>query len=514
MAKVELLQRAWFAGMKRDYPRDMLPANSVWNLVDGIPQYDAGVRQRGGWTQHSQSLSAVSTSSSTYVTGGIYATFSISGVATSRNLAVDEDGRLFNVTTAASAASIGTAVTIEQNPVFHGGVALSGSSELTGLVIIPDGTGAAVPKVYNGTSLTGMSGTPPKARYATVYKDYTVLANGTVSSTLYPNRIWFSAEGDPDNTWDTTDSWIDFSLPVKGLGPTRNSMLVFADTQVSRVRGSIPPPDEDMVVDDPIFQVGLYDAMSIASHKDTLIWAAPEGVFRSDGVVLDDLTKRGGMLRYWLDLTSAATSTWTFAGGTLRDIYFLCVMDGTTFKDCFMIDLATLAWSRLSNIDATSFWDGQNSTADELYWGRRGDEIVCRLSTIFDVGDETYKLDGDGDATHMVLETPFYTLGRPGLKRAKRGFIGYQLSDYDADNPLMTVEWTTTVNDTSYETAATLAETSDYERVSFPINRQVHGVGFRLSREDNTVDTGAGDLLIHDLGIDSHPQEQSRRKSS
>jgi hypothetical protein len=248
----------------------MLPANSVWNLVDGIPQYVAGVRQRGGWTQDSQSLSAASTSTTTYVAGGVYATFSISGAATTKNLALDEDGRLFNVTTAASATSIGAARAIRQNPVFHGGVALSGSSELTGLVIIPDATGASVPMVYNGTSLTGMSGTPPKAKYAAIYKDYTVLGNGTVSSTLYPNRIWFSAEGDPDNTWDTTDSWIDFSLPVTGFGPTRNAMLVFSDTQVARVRGSIPPPDEDMVVDDPIFN-GLAISLLFGIAVSTLL---------------------------------------------------------------------------------------------------------------------------------------------------------------------------------------------------------------------------------------------------
>lgn len=506
MAKVEVLQRAWFAGMKRDYPRDMLPANSVWNLVDGIPQFDSGVRQRGGWVQHSQSLSAVSASTS-YIAGGIYATFSISGAATSKNLAVDEDGVLFNVTTAASGTSIGSARTIEQNPVFHGGTSLSGSSELTGLVIIPDGTGAAVPMVYNGTSLTGMSGSPPKARYATIYKDYTVLGNGTVSSTLYPNRIWFSAEGAPDSTWDTTDSWIDFSVPVKGFGSTRNAMLVFGDTQIARVRGSIPPPDEDMIVDDPFFNVGLYDAMSIANHKDSVIWAAPEGVFRSDGVVLDDLTKRGGMLRYWLDLTSSATTTWTFAGGVLRDIYFLCVMDGATFKDCFMIDLATLAWSRLSNVDATSFWDGQNGVADELYWGQRTDDSMCRMSTIFNVGTSTYKADGDSGTPHLTVETPFYTMGKPGLKRVRRAFIGYELTDYATDNPDLTVEWVSTVNGSSYETAGTLDETSDYVRTMVSINRLMDGIGFRLTRS-----TGAGDLFIHDLGVDGHPVEQSRRK--
>ena len=224
--------------MKRDSPRNNMPPASLWNAIDVIINYGAPLRQRGGWIYHSQDISSVTAGSATQIKAGVYATFATSaGGSTSKNLVIDEDGRLYDATTASSASNIGAALTVLQNPIFHGGTAASAATAVyTGLVIIPDGTGAAVPKKYDGTTLTNLGGTPPKARYATVYKDYTVLGNGTVGSTYYPNRIWFSPEGDPDcavssvTAYDTTDSWIDFSLAVKGFGSTRNALLVFHES--------------------------------------------------------------------------------------------------------------------------------------------------------------------------------------------------------------------------------------------------------------------------------------------
>lgn len=514
MARTVPLQNTFHQGMKRDVSRSNMPAGSLWNAVDMIANYGAPLRERGGWVHHSQDIASV-TASASYVKGGVYATFSTSaGGATSKCLALDEDGKLYDATTASSASLIGTALTVVQNPIFHGGTAVSAATAVyTGLVIIPDGTGAAVPKKYDGTTLADLNGTPPKARYATVYKDYTVLGNGTVGSTYYANRIWFSPEGDPDcavssvTAWDTTDSWIDLSVPVKGLGSTRNALMVFHDAQVTRIRGAIPPPDEDMVVDDRYFEVGLLDPMSIVQHRDQIIWASPEGVFRSDGAILDDLTRRGGMLRYWLDLTSAATSTWTFSGGTHRDTYFLCVMDGTTFKDCFAIDLLTLAWTRLSNVDATSFWNGLNGTADELYWGRRGAARVCRHSTVFQVGTSTYKTDGDGDAVIGTVETPFYLLdNKPGLKRIRRGLVGFELTDYASDNPTCVVSYILTPEETSYTSAKTLDEGTTFERARFDINRQAHGFALKFTRANS------GDFLLYSVEAEAWPYEQTRLK--
>lgn len=513
MAKPTPLQNQFNSGMKRDFARNRMPPNSCWNMVDIIPDYDAPARERGGWTYSANALSA----SASYVKAGIYATFSQTGGASEQSLIIDEDGRLYKapLTGATAATSIGVGVVPAQNPVFHGGAAASAATATyTGLVIIPDGTGAAVPQKYDGTSLTALNGSPPMAKFATVYKDYTVLGNGTVGSVQYPNRIWFSPAGDPDcgfsgsvTAWDTTDAWIDFSLPVVALGSTKNVLLVFHDGQISRIRGNTPPPEEDMVVDDPWQKVGLLDPFSITEYQDQLYFCAPEGVFGTDGVSLNDLSLKGGMLKYWLDLVQNATSTWTFATGVIRNKLVIAVMDGTTFKDGFLIDLQSYAWTRLTNLTATTFWSGQYGNADETYLGLRDEAKSARLNTMFAVGDGTYKNDGDGTAVASVLELPFMELGRPGIKTVKALHLGYYLKDFATDNPTLAVAYTKTPETTSYTTLKTLSENSAYNRARIPVGGRMYGIGIKLTRAN------AGDLYGYDLSAEVGYQEESKRLS-
>lgn len=512
MSKPLALQNQFTNGMKRDVPRNRMPPNSAWTLKDIVLEYGAPARERGGWAHFSNAITGATAS---YIRGGIYAIFSSTAGANAKNICVDEDGSIYTVTDGGSALVAAASRTIAQNPVFHGGAAASAASAVyTGLVIIPDGTGGAVPVKYDGTTLSNLNGSPPKARYATVYKDYTVLGNGTVGSTYFPNRIWFSPAGDPDcfgtagvTAWDTTNSWIDFTLPVKGLASTKNTILVFGDGQVARVRGSIPPPDEDMVIDDPWQKVGLLDPFSITVYQDVVYWCAPEGVYRSDGVYLDDITAKGGMLRYWLDLVSDATSSWTFATGVIRGKLVIAVMNGATFVDGFMIDLQSYAWTQLTNLDAVSFWDGLYGVSDETFFARRGAARVGRLGTMFEVDDLTYKNDGDGDAVVCEVETPFYEMGRPGIKTVKSIFVGYHLKDHATDNPTIAVSYIDTPEETSYTSLGTLSETTQYDRKRIEIGGRHWGIGLKFARAN------AGDFFGYDISAEVGYQEESKRLS-
>ena len=230
-------------------------------------------------------------------------------------------------------------------------------------------------------------------------------------------------------------------------------------------------------------------------------------MFRSDGVYLDDITSKGDMLRHWLDLTSDATSSWTFATGIIRNKLVIAVMDGVTFKDSFMVDLKNYAWTQLSNFDAISMWDGLQGVADETFFGRRNGPYVGRLGTMFEVNDSAYKNDGNGAAVACAVETPFYELGRPGIKTVKGIHVGYQLTDHDADNPTIDVSYITSPESTSYTSLGTLSENTAYDRRRLQLGGRYYGLGFKFARSN------AGDFLGYDLSAEVGFQEESKRKS-
>jgi hypothetical protein len=301
---------------------------------------------------------------------------------------------------------------------------------------------------------------------------------------------------------------VDFSVPVRGLAATKNALLVFGDGQIARVRGSVPPPDTDFVVDDPWQKLSLLDPFSITINQDIVYWCAPEGVFRSDGVYLDDITAKGGMLRYWLDMIDDAGTSYSFATGIIRNKLVIVVMNGATFVDSFMVDLQTYSWSQLTNLKATSFWDGQraNTINDETFWGRRDAPRVARLETIFgEVGNSSYQSDGDGSAVASVVETPFYEMGRPGLKGVKGVHVGYQLTDFGSSNPTIAVSYITSPEATSYTSLGSLVETTSYDRKRLQLGGRYYGLGFKLAR------VNAGDFLGYDLSAEVNYMEESKR---
>ena len=512
--KLDLLQNQFSGGMRRDSARNRMAPDTAWNLVDVILSYGAPARERGGWSYASPSATAITAASPTAIKGGAYAVYSLTGGAVARNIMIDEDGRAY-LFSGGSITDLGAALTVLQNPVFHGGTSVSGATAVyTGLLIIPDATGAAGPKKYNGTSISNLNGSPPAARYAEVYKDYTMLANGKVSSIEYPNRVWFSPPGDPDcfgtagvSAWDTTDSWLDIIVPVKGLAATKNVVMIFGDQQVARLRGNTPPPDTDMQLDDPWQKIGLLDARSITVNQDIVYWCAPEGVFASDGVSVDNLTAKGGMLRYWLDMVNGADTGWTFATGILRNKLIISVTDSGTFQDAFMVDLDTYAWTRLSNLPAYSFWNGvvDNTVNDDLFFGHAGHPQAGHCEPMFaKVGDANYKTDGDNTAVASVIETPFYDLGNPGLKVVKDLVVGYTLTDYGTADPTIAVSYIDQPDSTSYTALGTLTETSGYERRKLTIGGRRFGLGFKFAR------AGAGDFLGYDIMLAKRELEGSK----
>lgn len=486
MAKFAELQRQ-FVRMERDLPRNALRDGSAWNLVDYLPNHDGALRGRGGWTNASNDIAAV-TATAAYVAWGGY----INWAAGPLLIAGDEDGKLYKIASDGTVTDVGQTRTSAQNPVLH----------RDKLVICDDDGTTAPKKVTNsaGTLTIGdLGGSPPAAIYSTLFEDRTVLGRSAANN----NRIWFSDPGDPEG-WDTTNSWWDFTSPITGLASLRRSILVFHDEAISRLVGSTPPPGSDFDAADPLFHVGCSDARSIATTDDRVIFANPEGVFITDGSAKPaSLTRLCGMQKYWRELMSAYSSSYTVVGAVFQNYYFFGVMDGATFKDAGMIDLDRLSWLRLSNVDARSMWTGEGAT-DRLYFGRRGAARVGELTTVFQPS-ASVKNDGDGDAVAPVLETAYYE-GKKGEKAFRQFLLEYELTDYASDNPALTVSYVKKVEGTSYTAlSGTATESTSSVTKRWPAGFSANGVAFKVAKAN------AGDVKLWSLETDVHAREQSRR---
>ncbi len=486
MAKVNDLQTV-FKRMVRDFPRNQLPKGACWTIQDAIPDQDAPLRNRGGWVHYSDDISATIATSS-YVTGGIYA----DQLATPRLVGVDEDGRLFYVATDGSGdvTDIGAGVTTLQNPV-----------QLGGRIVVAASSGSTNPKTWDGTTLADLSGSPPQAKYAAVWKALCLLGN----TSAQPQRLYFSTADNNAQSWDTTNTFWDFSYPIVGIGALRNAVMVFHADYASRLTGSTPPPGGDLQADDPLFAVGCADARSIATWGERLVWAATDGIYVTDGIVPNDLTAMCGMKGYWQDLMSAYDpSTWTIVGGVIRNSYIVVAMDGATFKDAALLNLQKQEWVKLTNLDARAMWrttalDG----AERLFFGRRGAARIGEASSLW-TPSSTYKNDGNGTAVAYVMETPFYEFGN-GIDLVRNIYVTYDLRDAASDTPTLTIGFCTHPEDTSYTTAATLSATPARGRKRVRINRRSLGFGFQVSQSN-----AASDSRLWQLDAEGYGLEESR----
>lgn len=479
-------------GMKRDFARDKMPDGSFWNMIDLLPEVlDGRARKRGGYTRASQAISAV-TGSATKVAAGIFAPYSDGD----SNLAFDEDGRAYEIESTTGTENIGAAVTT-RSPVFY-----------SNMVIVPDSTGAVGPKKITRSagshSITGLSGSPPAGRYAVIYKDVLWLASPSASS----DRIFFSVAGNPES-WDTTNRYLDMSFPITGLVALQNAVFAFGLSRTARIRGSIPPPDTDFIVDDPIFDIGCTDNRSIALYREKVIWGNANGLFISDGTAMEDLTRLCGMKSWWLDIMDG---TQGFSTGTAYNItgfsivtqvygdYLVySVKNGTTLVDSGIIDLVRYSWMRFSNFDMDSAW--RRPYPEEVFWGN---SHVNTVSSFFAPSAST-KADADGDSVLPVLETPFF-METSLLKTIRRAFLTYDIRDAASDNPALTLAFIDSPEETSYtDVSPTLPETTEITRVHRSINRPMRGVAFRVSQSGASADT-----RLYDLELEAQEREGFR----
>lgn len=488
MAQPILLPPA-FDGMAQDFPRNNLPKGKAWNLVDLIPEsLGAPATERGGWAFASAALTAVD-AAATFIKAMLNVPFN----AGTQLLSIDDNAKLIKTVAGANTLIAGTANMPVQSPFAH-----------QQLVVIPSPDGSTAPQKYDGTTLAALGGSAPPGKFGCVFVNYSWLG-GTVAN---PYRGFSSAVGDPTTfvTSGVNDGSLDVSFPIRGMAALPSVMLWFGDTSTARIRGTTPPPGTDMQIDDPVFNYGVSDARSIAVNGSVACFANDIGVFLTNGTAFpEDLTKSCGLSKYWRDLCSGRTSSWTIAGGWFGGIYVICVMNGSTLLDTLAFDTVRRSAYRFANIKSMAFASA-GAAGQELYAGSRVTPRIMQLSSMW-TPSATFKSDGDGTAVTYVYESPFYDTQQIGSQRWRDAYLMYDQRDAANDEPTATLSYCDSPESGAAYTA--LSPTFPKTTKKTTLRRQLHhkgrGLGFKLTRTN-----ASAVARIYGIGATVYSREGSR----
>lgn len=484
----ETIPLQWaFERMWRDGSRERLPKDACWDIRDWLPGLDAPLVERGGWPYHSADIGLLHGATTAIMAGG-WAPFEAGGL----NCAIDEDGNLYTISDLGVITDHGLGVTPQAPLAFH-----------RDKLIVTANDGTTAPRAFTGTSYVALGGSPPAGRYGLVFKDRTVLGNTAAE----PQRWVFSGPGDPES-WDTANSWIDDSYPVTGGAVLRNAFISFSQGQVQLFHGSIPPPAGDMFKG-ASYKPGCLDARSIVIVDDVCYYASDQGFHATDGTTLADMTELGGMTRYWRDLFDGYTDSWTIAAGEAKNWIAVAVMDGSTFKDGFLVHTKTRAFLRISNLPAVMFWSSIGAGA-ETFFGLKTAPRVGRLTPIFDKSASTME-DGNGAVVAGSIETGYYQVGH-SKARIRDGYFTYDLRDPGGQSPTMTVSAIDSPEQTVYTAmggptgaAYALPATATMDRQRRSMRKAAFGVAFKLEREGR-----ASDARLYRIDADARARESTR----
>lgn len=478
MAKPVLLQGGYGLGMRRDIARQDLPRGAVWNLQDWIPnRLGAPLEKRGGWTYASDALG-----SSTYVNGVIHVPFRTAGT---QLVAIGQDGNLYTVV-GSTPTSHGAVGGVAQLPVFY-----------YDQLFIPNADGVTAPKIWDGTTLIAAPNSPPVGKYAAVFKNRLALAD---NATIYFHSPGQLTAGGGVAVWDLSQANYVTSSPITALASMRAALLVFHQFGVERLRGSIPAgtTNSDIVLEPLFVGMGCIDARSVVNWNDLIIWADAKGIYQTDGAVPLDLTVACSMKDLWQDTLVGYTSSWTVAAGVIRDLLIVSVMNGTTFVDCFVIDLTGRTFWRFRNFGFRMFASSVG-IAEELWAAHGSVGRVTALDGIFTAGVAS---DGDGSAILPILESPFY---KPltGKTRWRYAYTGHDLRN-GGSAPTLAVSVASTPTG-SYVALDDYPATTDFVRKRMPLRFHSHGMALRYEQTAASTFT-----RLYEIEVDAWGEEQSR----
>lgn len=501
-----------YLGFVSDMPRHELPPGVCWDLVNFLPQQDGAIRKRYGFaslgTQDFATIHGGATATGAFVG---YCPFS---TVAHEVLALNGQGYAFSFQEPGLTGSYLTQLPTQykSRPVWHHDQ----------MVLTAGGQQAYFYTGRVGGFVVGVG--TPQAKYATLWGDYTVMANDGASNLT---RIWFSAPGNP-RSYDLTNSWIDVPGVVKGIEGIRGAILVWTDHALWRITGTTPPSQG--VIGDldlkHLFDIGLVDERSIDTYGGWIIWANAEGVWMTDGASAPkSLTVQGGINNYWRSIMKGYTLSSTdyiVAGGVFKGYYMVGVTsinDGV--KVMLACDLGSGRWFRLDAPYLPAMTSHAVSGHEDLYWVSSLNNRVLSMASAW---DKPSHLEYDGVSSIAAsIETPMFR----GFQRYHRRWIpsnapstwhrlylSYEAQQNGVLGNALRLGYTTDFEaGAAYTTLGYLPYQAAPGRSRISVNPNggaitARAIGFRIDQVSGVA--YSNDLRINDLELEYSTREGSR----
>jgi len=511
-------------GFARDFALDALPKGMVWDLVDYIPRRrGARLDGRGAWKYLSPS------SLSGQVWGGYHASYKAG-----KSLLVAAGPDIYEVNpTTGNAVSWGALFpSLRQNGVM-----------LRDRVYFASGAGNETPKVVTRSGDTfpvaSLAGTnAPHASLLGVFKDR-LLAAGSVSQ---PQRLYFSeleTEGGPPGAWDAL-GYIDTSLGISAIWPMGAQILIFHDGSIEKIKGTIPPStdiDTDMYLDPFTDQVGCQDPASVVGWQENVIWAAPRGVYLSDGSTIRSLTEQGGIADLWRTLYLNKRPGTYVTSAIFLDLLFVSVLidwDGSTPNDLrpftLVCNLGERSWTRFANHGMTAAIPS-SADGEEVWWGVDGhghaagyqNRLATLSSMLFVDRDLTAMRSGnevaayaapvdqvDGNAMPVLpqVETGWLRLGQEGVKRVRHVYVSHTTENVAATPATNHLRVSCRLDPYPYAPYVPVGEipgSDDYERYRLRLGKRSYGITVKVEQI-----TPSYVSRLHDIAVDQWAQDRGK----
>ena len=522
------IARNFDRGFVSDVSRDELPQNAAFRMADWIPQVEAPLRGRGGWSYSSPDLGAIGGTAASVASIG-YLPFATDGHV----VAVSNAGSIYRLVRDDTLLAGGSLITdtgdtsiVPSWPIFW--------HKTTGLaygIILPGLSQAhKAPKKYLDTgALTyqaqALGGTPPQARFGFSWGEYLALGNyfdPNDSFNLKNNALVFSGVSNPDS-WAHAlvatefDGKVSFPEEIIAGIPLQNGILVWGYNNCHILTGDTPPPGGNLSRRTLFAGNGTFDGRSAVPWRTYAVWANASGIWKSDGATLTDLTAAAGLSIWYRQLVAgfAFVKGWSAVAGVYRDHYFLTIRNAVgTVKNTLVIDLSRNVGFTFSNIQAANYAvrpAGPGTSIlggdEELYFAHKGSPRVVRLGSTWTPGSGLGS-DADGTAVLPSMETPFYTLGQNGQKRLRRVYVSYEMVT-DGAAPTIAVSYTTNPDVSAAYTAQSPAlpvtAALGMKRAAVDIRKIGLGVAMKFA-----LTAPASNLGMYGLELEAHPQEGTR----